>query len=143
VPAHTKLRRMSKNTLGPLLLAVVLAALMAPGLASAAPSGPYKGQATAMDGSFKYGKVTFSVIGKTIRNLRIRGVTTSGCGGFKDVIVPKLTIKGSRFSGTYKPVAGIDDKITVSGSFSGSSVKATFKEGPLCVNRGRFTAKHA
>lgn len=125
------------------VLALLIVALVAVPVALAAPAGSYKGQATGVDGTFKYGKVTFTVKGSTIRNLRVRGVTTSGCGGFKDVIVPKLTIKGNRFSGTYKPVAGIDDKITVSGSFSGSSVKATFKEGPLCVNRGRFTAKHA
>ena len=125
--------------LSPLVLCLL--ALAVPALAMAAPAGSYKGQATAMDGKFKYGKVTFKVKGSTIRDLRIEGVTTSGCGGFKDVIVPKLTITGNRFSGTYKPVPGVDDKITVKGSFSGSRATATFKEGPTCVNRGRFTAK--
>jgi len=123
----------------PLILGLL--ALAVPALAVAAPAGSYQGKATAMDGKFRYGKVTFKVQGSTIRNLRIEGVTTSGCGGFKDVIVPKLTIKGNRFSGTYKPVASVDDKITVKGSFSGSKATATFKEGPTCVNRGRFTAK--
>jgi len=124
-----------------LLPVMLLAALAVPALALAAPAGKYKGQATAQDGKFRYGKVTFTVKGSSIRNLTIRGVTTSGCGGFKDVVVPSLKIRGSSFSGTYKPVKGVDDKITVKGSFKGSKASGTFKEGPACVNRGRFTAK--
>ncbi len=123
------------------VLALSCALLLAVPGALAAPAGSYKGKATSKDGTFNYGKVTFTVSGSKIKNLRIQGVTTSGCGGFKDVIVPKLTIKGSSFSATYKPVKDVDDTIKVKGTFKGSTAKGTFEEGPVCVNAGRFTAK--
>jgi hypothetical protein len=129
-----------------LVIAAVLcvAATALPALADAAArSGSWKGQATSEDGSFKYGKVTFRVRGNTIRNLKIEGVTVSGCGGFKSIVVPRLTIRGSRFSGSYKPVPDVDDVIIVRGTISGRTARATFSEGPTCVGKGRFTARAA
>ena len=126
---------------------LVLAALSLVALAGAAVAhaavrqGSWKGQATSIDRKSKYGKVTFKVKGSTIRNLKIESVTTSGCGGFKSVVVPKLKIKGTRFTGTYKPVPGVDDIISVNGKISGGKASGTFSEGPLCGNGGRFSAR--
>ena len=125
-----------------LIVIAVLVSLTAVVVAEAAPTaGSWRGQATNMDRDFKYGKVTFRVKGNTIRNLKIEGVTVDGCGGYKDVFVPKLTIKGTKFSGSYKPVADADDIIIVRGTITSRSAKATFTEGPLCEGAGRFTAK--
>ena len=119
----------------------LLAALPLADAGGAVKAGQWVGQATNMKGDFKYGKVTFKVKGNTIRNLKIESVTTSGCGGFKSVIVPKLTIKGTRFIGAYQPVPGVDDIISVNGTIKGGKAKGTFSEGPLCQNAGRFTAR--
>jgi hypothetical protein len=108
---------------------------------AAARQGAWKGQATSVDRSFKYGKVTFRVKGSTIHNLKIESVTVSGCGGLKSIVVPKLKIKGKRFTGAYQPVAGVDDIISVNGRISGGTAKGTFSEGPLCQGAGRFTAR--
>src|SRR3712207_7384589 len=92
-----------------LIVIAVFVALAVAAVAHAAPrSGAWKGQATSTDTDFKYGKVSFRVKGNTVRNLKIEGVTVSGCGGFMTIVVPKLTIKGTKLSGSYKPVA---DKI--------------------------------
>ena len=124
-----------------LVIAVCLLAAMPAAAGAAVEQGAWAGRATSMKGDFKYGKVTFRVKGKTMRNLTIEGVTTSGCGGFKSVIVPKLTIKGTRFTGAYAPVPGVDDIISVNGTIKNGKAKGTFSEGPLCQNAGRFTAK--
>jgi|SRR3712207_5763917 len=124
------------------VIALLCLLTVAVAVAEAAPqAGAWRGQATSMDTDFKYGKVSFRVVGNTIRNLKIEGVTTTGCGGFKDVFVPKLTIKGTKFSGSYKPVPDVDDVIIVRGTITSRSAKATFSEGPTCQNKGRFTAK--
>ena len=122
---------------------VLLPALAAPatGAPAAAKPGKWSGQATSKDRSFKYGKVTFRVRGNTIRNLKIAAVTVSGCGGFKDVVVPRLRIRGTRFAGSYEPVPGVDDTIIVRGRISGGKATGTFSEGPTCVGEGRFTAR--
>ncbi len=125
-----------------LLLALALACLVAPALAGAAArSGAWTGQATSKDGDFKYGKVTFRVRGATIRNLKIEGVTVSGCGGYKTIFVPRATIRGTRFSAVYKPLPDVDDTIIVRGTISGTRAKGTFSEGPTCVGAGKFTAR--
>jgi len=122
---------------------VLLPALATPatGAPAAAEPGPWTGKATSKDRSFKYGKVTFRVRGSTIRNLKIQAVTVSGCGGLKDVVVPRLRIRGTRFSGAYEPVPGVDDTIIVRGRISGGRATGTFTEGPTCVGEGRFTAR--
>jgi nitrous oxidase accessory protein NosD len=122
-------------------LASVAAATAAIDAGAAARAGKWTGQATSTDTSFKYGKVTFTVRGSTIRNLKIESVTVSGCGGMKTIFVPRLTIKGSKFSGSYKPVPDVDDVIIVRGTISGRSAKGTFSEGPTCVGKGKFTAR--
>lgn len=124
------------------VLPVLAVALVAIPVAEAAAPGAWKGRATSMDRSFKYGKVTFTVKGDTMRKLTIEGVTvSSNCGGYKTIYVPKLTIKGKRFTGAYQPVKGVDDIISVHGTFSGGTAKGTFSEGPLCDGAGRFTAR--
>ena len=70
------------------VLALLIVALVAVPVALAAPAGSYKGQATGVDGTFKYGKVTFTVKGSTIRNLRVRGVLHLGWAIFHLLIVP-------------------------------------------------------
>lgn len=126
----------------------VASACVALGAASPAMAAKWTGKATNLAGNFNYGKVTFTTSGSTMKNLKIEGVTTSGCGGYKSVIVPKLKIKGSRFSGSYVPVPGLNDVIRVSGTIRGSSASGQFSEGPLdiakpplCQNNGRFTAR--
>jgi nitrous oxidase accessory protein NosD len=132
-----------------LVVAALAAALLAGGLVAlsdadaAARAGRWTGQATSKDSDFKYGKVSFRVRGRTIRDLKIESVTVSGCGGLgmKTISVPRLTIKGTRFSGSYRPVPDVDDVIIVRGTISGSRARGTFSEGPLCVGEGRFTAR--
>jgi hypothetical protein len=128
-----------------LLAAAVVASFAALPVAeagAAAKSGPWAGKATSMDGDTRYGKVTFKVKGKTIRRLKIESVTVSSdCGGLKTIVVPKLKIKGNRFTGAYQPVAGVDDIISVNGTIKGGKAKGTFSEGPLCSGAGRFTAR--
>ena len=126
-----------------LLVALALACLVAvPAVAlAAAKQGAWTGQATSTDSDFKYGKVTFRVSGSTIRNLKIEGVTVSGCGGYKTVFVPRARIRGTKFSATYKPVPDVDDTIIVRGTISGRTAKGTFSEGPACVGKGKFTAR--
>jgi hypothetical protein len=108
---------------------------------AAARAGAWRGQATSKDGSFKYGKVSFRVRGSTIRNLEIESVTMSGCGGMKTIVVPRLRIRGTRFSASYKPVPDVDDTIIVRGTIKGGTARGTFSEGPLCVGEGKFTAR--
>jgi len=101
----------------------------------------YEGKATNSAGDFNYGKVTFTVSGTTMKDLKIEGVTTSGCGGYKNVIVPKIKIRGTKFSAGYVPVPGLDDIVTVSGTIRNGKVTGIFAEGPLCQNDGKFTAR--
>jgi len=124
-----------------LLCASVLATAAAAPAVSAAPAGKWRGKGTSMDRSIDYGAVTFQVRGATIRNLKIESVGVDGCNGLMSIIVPKLTIKGNGFSGAYVPVKGIDQIITVHGTFSGRTAKGTFHAGPLCEGAGRFTAR--
>lgn len=101
----------------------------------------YEGSATNSTGTFNYGKVTFTVNGSTMKDLKIEGVTTSGCGGYKNVIVPRVKIRGTKFSAGYVPIPGLDDIVTVSGTIRNGRVTGIFNEGPLCQNSGKFTAR--
>lgn len=100
----------------------------------------WEGRATNMAGDFRYGKVTFTLQGNTMKNFIIEGVTTNGCGGYKSVIVPRIKVRGNRFSAKYVPIPGIDDTIVVNGTFRGKKVTGLFAEGPLCQNKGKFSA---
>lgn len=122
-----------------LLAALMCLALVA--TAVAAPSGVWKGKATNMDRDFRYGKVSFRVSGSKMTNLKIEAVTVSGCGGFTTLVIPKLTIRGRRFTGAYQPVKGTDQIVSANGTFSGSTAEGTFSAGPLCRGAGRFTAR--
>lgn len=101
----------------------------------------WEGTSTNTKGDFNYGKVTFTLQGNTIKNFKIEGVTTSGCGGYKSVIVPKIKVRGSKFSAGYVPVPGLDDIVVVNGKIRGNTATGTFSEGPLCSNAGKFRAK--
>ena len=134
---------MRTRTSAAIALACVAGLALPSAAGAAAEPGPWKGRATSNDGTFKYGKVTFRVRGKTMRNLKIESVTVGGCGGLgmKSIIVPKLTIKGTKFRGVYKPVPDVDDTIIVTGTISGGKAKGKFTEGPLCQGAGKFTAR--
>lgn len=54
--------------------------------------------------------------------------------------MPRINIKGTKFSGSYVPVPGLDDIVVVSGTFRGNKATGNFSEGPLCRNAGKFTA---
>ena len=125
------------------LVVTAALAVAAPSAEGAATGGSWKGKATSTDGDFNYGKVTFRVKGNTVRNLKIEAVTVSGCGGFTTIVVPKLTIRGTKLSGSYKPVPDSDQIIIVTGTIKGRTAKAKFTAGPTCVGEGRFTAKPA
>jgi len=128
-----------------LLIALALLCLAAvpATVGAAAKAGSWRGQATSKDGKFRYGKVTFRVSGTTMRNLKIESVTVSNCGGLglKTVFVPRVRIRGTRFSAAYKPVKDVDDTIIVRGTIKGRSARGTFSEGPTCVGEGKFTAR--
>ena len=131
----------------------LLAALALAAPADAGTAGTYKGRATSMDRDFKYGKVTMKVRGGKVTSLVIKAVTTTGCGGFMDVVFapndPETQIvKGSaklqagRLSVTYRPVKSVEDQTTtIKARIVGSKVTGTFKSGGVCVNEGRFTAR--
>jgi hypothetical protein len=136
------------------LVALVLAILALAAPATAGTAGTYRGKATSTDRSFKYGKVTMKVAGGRVRLLEIKAVTTSGCGGFMDVVfAPKdkkhiqivkgsAKLKGGRLSVTYRPDKTVEDQqTTIKARVRGSKVSGTFKSGYICGNDGRFTAK--
>lgn len=102
----------------------------------------YVGKATNSTGDVSYGKVTFTVKGSKIKGFEVEGATVGNgnCGGYKGVVVPTMKLKGSRIVGSYQPIAGIDDIITVNGRIKGGKARGVFTEGPLCQLEGRFTA---
>ena len=126
-----------------IVVRLLLGSLATTDALAAARAGAWRGQATSKNTDFKYGKVTFRVKGSYIRDLKIESVTVSGCGGLgmKTVFVPKVRIKGTRFSASYRPVPDVDDIIIVRGTIKGRSAKGTFSEGPLCEGEGKFTAR--
>ena len=133
------------------LLAGLAFSFAAPALAGTA--GTYKGKATSMARDFDYGAVTMKVRGGRVTSLVIKAVTTTGCGGFMDVVFApgdseteivsgSAKLSGGRLSVTYRPVADIEDQTTeIKARIRGSRVTGTFASGTLCGNEGRFTAK--
>ena len=103
--------------------------------------GPWTGTSTNVAGDFSYGQVSFTVARGVVKDFIIEGVTVSGCGGYKSIVVPRLTIKGSSISGSYDPVPGVQDTITVKARFAAGVIRGTFTEGPTCVGAGRFVAR--
>jgi len=89
------------------LLALVVSILIPLG---ARADTSWKGTSTNMSGNFNYGPVTFKVRGSKILNFKIEGVTTSGCGGYKNVVVPTIKIRGKTFSAVYTPIPSLDGK---------------------------------
>jgi hypothetical protein len=137
----------------PVVLALAALLALPATVGAAGVNGTYKGRATNMDRDFKYGKVTMRVRGGKVSKLEIQAVTTTGCGGFMDVVfAPNYSgtqiLKGSarirngRLSVTYRPVSDVEDQTTtINARVRGGRVTGTFKSGDLCVNEGRFTAK--
>ena len=132
--------------LSALVLAVAAVAASAVPTASAAPAaggiprGAWTGTSTNMDRTFNYGKVSFTVGKGVVTNFKIEGVTVSGCGGYRTIVVPRLSIKGRSIAGSYEPVPGIDDVVIVPARFVGGKIVGTFTEGPTCSGAGRFVA---
>ena len=136
-----------------LALLTLLAALGLTAPASAGTAGTYRGKATNMDRDFNYGKVSMKVRAGKVTSLVIQAVTTTGCGGFMDVVFapsdPETKIvKGSarvrdgRISVTYRPVEDIEDQTTtIRARIKGTRVTGTFESGDLCGNAGRFSAR--
>lgn len=136
------------------LFLLVLAAAVAVPAQAAGVNGTYRGQAKSLESDFRYGKVLARVKSNNVRYLEIEAVTTTGCGGFMDVVFapsdPETKIVGGstrikadgRFFVKYRPVESIDDQTTtIRARFRAGKVTGTFKSGSLCVNAGRFTAK--
>lgn len=136
----------------PLVLALVAAAVLA-APADAGTAGTYKGRATSLDRDFRYGAVTMKVRGGKVTSLVIKAVTTTGCGGFMDVVFaprdPEVQIirgsarlRGGRLSVTYRPVRSVEEQTsTIRARIVGSKLTGTFESGVLCNNAGRFTAR--
>ncbi|CAB4920256.1 unannotated protein [freshwater metagenome] len=122
-------------------VALILVLTLAVAATALASGSRWRGSSTNLKGDFTYGKVSFTLSGSTIRDFVIEGVTTSGCGGFKSVVVPRIRLKGSVISVKYRPIEGIDDWIVIAGRIRGGKATGTFREGPLCSNEGRFTAR--
>jgi major membrane immunogen (membrane-anchored lipoprotein) len=135
------------------LFVLVVAAAVAVPAHAAGPNGNYRGKATSLDRDFNYGKVTVRVKNNKVRFLKIEAVTTTGCGGFMDVVFApddpatkiiggSATIKNGRFSVKYLPYDEVEDQSTsITARFSGGKVTGTFESGSICGNAGRFTAK--
>ena len=134
-----------------LLIVIALLALAA-APAGAASVVTYKGKATSLDRSFKYGKVTIKRRGEKVTSIKIESVTTTGCGGFMTVVFapsdPELEIvsgsariRNGKLSVTYRPTRDVEDQTTtIKATFKGSKVTGRFESGDLCGNEGRFTA---
>jgi hypothetical protein len=128
-----------KTKVIPFLLSSVL--VVCSFASTAVAQSRWKGTSTNMSRNFNYGPVSFTLRGRTIKDFKVEGVTTSGCGGFKNVVVPRIAVRGNRIRATYRPIPGIDDFIRVNGTILGSRASGTFSEGPLCVNAGRWSAR--
>jgi major membrane immunogen (membrane-anchored lipoprotein) len=136
-----------------MLLALVVLLALPTAVGAASADGTYKGRATSMDRSFKYGKVTMKVRGGKVRNLKIEAVTTTGCGGFMTLVFApsdpstqitkgSAKLKNGRLSVTYRPDKTVEDQTTtISARVKGGKVTGQFASGDLCGNEGRFTAK--
>ena len=121
-------------------LALLLVAVPAGSAEAAARGGSWRGQATSTDRDTKYGKVSFRVSGSKITRFTLRGVPVPDCGGTKVVVVFKLRIRGTKFSGRASDEA-TGDVAVVRGTISGGRARGTFSTGPKCGAKGRFTAR--
>ena len=134
----------SAGVVGATLLLTAGSAVASPATpARGVPTGKWAGTSTNMAGDVNYGKASFTVRRGVVTDFVIEGVTVNGCGGYKSIVVPRLTIKGSSIGGSYDPVPGVQDTITVKGRFAGGVIRGTFTEGPTCVGAGRFVARPA
>ena len=133
-------------------LLTLFAAMTVPA-AAAGPNGTYRGKATNMDRDFNYGKVLVKVRNNKVTSLKIEAVTTTGCGGFMDVVFapsdPETQIIGGsakitngRFTVKYRPMRDIEDQDTfITARFKAGKVTGRFESMSICSNEGRFTAK--
>ena len=119
--------------------------------AEAGSTRTYRGQAKSLKSDFRYGKVRVVVRDNRVRRIEIKAVTTTGCGGFMDVIFAPSSakivsgsarIRNGRLSVKYRPDPSVEDQTTeIKARFRGRSVTGTFASGQICGNDGRFTAK--
>ena len=133
------------------LALVAAAALAAP--AAAGPSVTYKGQARSTDSDFRYGKVRIVVRDRRVTRIVIESVTTTGCGGFMNVVFApsdrdlqivsgSVRVRNGRFAVKYRPTKDVEDQTTeIRARITSRSATGTFESGDLCVNAGRFTAR--
>ena len=133
----------SAVSMGAALLFVAGPAGASPGIPArgGVPPGKWTGTSASMAGDINYGKVRFAVARGVVKDFIIEGVTVSGCGGYKSIAVPRLTVKGNAISGSYDPVPGVQDTIIVTARYVGGVIRGTFTEGPTCVGAGRFVAR--
>jgi hypothetical protein len=137
-----------------IVLALLAVAVCAVPALAAGFNGTYKGQAKSLESDFRYGKVTVRVKNNKLTFLKIEAVTTTGCGGFMDVVFapsdPETQIiggsakikPGGKFTVKYRPVKDIEDQDTfINATFKGGKVTGKFESMSLCSNAGRFTAK--
>ena len=136
----------------PLALLILLAGLTVPA-AAAGPDGVYRGQAKSLESDFRYGKVTVKVKNAKVTYLKIAAVTTTGCGGFMDVVFApgdpetqiiggSARIKNGKFTVKYRPVRDIEEQDTfINATFKGGRVTGKFESLGYCSNAGRFTAR--
>lgn len=134
------------------LTLIAATAAAAPALA-ASWDGTYKGKATNLAGDFNYGKVLVKVKSNKVTYLEIEGVTTSGCGGYMNVVFapndPETQIIGGsprirdgRMTVKYRPVRDIEEQDTyIDARFKGNRVTGKFESLGYCENEGRFTAR--
>jgi hypothetical protein len=137
------------------VLFLIAAAIVAVPAGAATKASTYKGQATSLDRTFKFGKVTIKRTAKKVTYVEIKAVTAY-CSGqpllrtivFKDgdpemkVVSGSSRIKGGKMKVTFLPVADIEDaKAEIEISFSGKRASGKFQETGLCGDSGRFTAK--
>lgn len=136
-----------------MLCVLITAAVVAVPAQAASPNGTYRGKATNLDRDFNYGKVTVRVKNSRVRFLKIEAVTTTGCGGFMDVVFApddpetkiiggSARIKNGRFTVKYRPVGSVESQDTfITARFKAGRVTGRFESMSLCSNAGRFTAK--
>lgn len=135
------------------LIAVVAAAAAAVPALAAGVDGTYRGQARSLESDFRYGKVLVRVKNGRVKYLKIEAVTTTGCGGFMDVVFApadpdtkiiggSARIRNGRFTVKYRPDRTVEDQDTyIDARFRSGRVTGKFQSMRLCNNEGRFTAR--
>lgn len=137
--------------IAPLLALLVLGAALLAGPAVAGQTTyTYRGQATSVDPSFRYGKVTLKRVGARVTFVEIKAVTAY-CASQPllrtivyrpgmQVVSGSNRISRGTMRITYRPVRSAESWTRLKITFSGRRATGTFEETGLCTDRGRFTA---